>query len=53
MKRVRIFNPLHVTGNKISVSAVEGLKVLNLCRRPQIIPQIEVMKTQTVQNYQQ
>ena len=26
MKRERIFNPLHVFGNKISVSDVEGLK---------------------------
>ena len=31
MKRVNMFNPLHVVGNKISVSDIEGLKILNGC----------------------
>ena len=49
---MRIFNPLHVLGNKISMSDIEGLKiiVLKLSQPPQIIPQIilqiEVMKTE-------
>jgi hypothetical protein len=30
MKEVRIFNPLHVLGNKISVSDIHGLKILKL-----------------------
>jgi len=45
MKRVRIFNPLHVLANKISVSDIEGLKILKLSQHPQIMVQIEVMKT--------
>lgn len=48
MKRVRIFNPLHVLGNKISVSDIEGLKIFKLSQHPQIIPQIEVMKTEVI-----
>ena len=51
MKRVRIFNPLHVLTNKISVSDIEGLKILKLSQHPQIILQIEVMKTE-VMKYQ-
>ena len=46
MKRVRIFNPLHVLTNKISVSDVEGMKILKLSQHPQIMLQIEVMKTE-------
>ena len=48
MKRVRIFNPLHVLANKISVSDVEGLKILKLSQHPQIMLQIEVMKTEVI-----
>ena len=48
MKRVRIFNPLHVVANKISVSDVEGLKILKLSEHPQIMMQIEVMKTEVI-----
>ena len=48
MKRVRIFNPLHVLTNKISVSDVEGLKILKLSQHPQIMLQIEVMKTEVI-----
>ena len=48
MKRVRIFNPLHVLANKISVSDVEGLKILKLSQHPQIMLQIEVMKTDVI-----
>ena len=31
MKRVSMLNVLHVLGNKISVSYVKGLKILNGC----------------------
>jgi hypothetical protein len=48
MKRVRIFNPLHVLANKISVTDVEGLKILKLSQHPQIMMQIEVMKTEVI-----
>jgi len=48
MKRVRIFNPLHVLANKISVFDVEGLKILKLSQHPQIMLQIEVMKTEVI-----
>ena len=51
MKAVRIFNPLHVLGNKISVSDIDGLKIFKLCDHPEIRPQIEVMKTE-VMKYQ-
>ena len=47
-KRVRIFNPLHVLANKMSVSDVEGLKILKLSQHPQIMLQIEVMKTEVI-----
>ena len=33
MKRVRIFKPLHVLVDKVSVSDVEGLKILKLSER--------------------
>ena len=48
MKRVFIFNPMHVLTNKISVSDVEGLKILKLSQHPQIMLQIEVMKTEVI-----
>ena len=48
MKRVRVFNPLHFLGNKISVSDIEGLKILRLSQHPQIILQIEVMKIEVI-----
>ncbi len=48
IKRVRIFNPLHVLANKISVSDVEGLQILKLSQYPQIMLQIEVMKTEVI-----
>ena len=51
MKTVRIFNPLHILGNKISVSDIDGLKIFKLYEHPEIRPQIEVMKTE-VMKYQ-
>ena len=51
MKAVRIFNPLHVLGNKISESDIDGLKIFQLYEHPEIRPQIEVMKTE-VMKYQ-
>ena len=46
MKAVRIFNPLHVLGNKISVSDIDGLKIFKFYEHPKIRAQIEVMKTE-------
>ena len=43
-KAVRIFNPLHVLGNKISESDIDGLKIFKFYEHPEIRPQIEVMK---------
>ena len=51
MKAVRIFNPLHVLVNRISVSDIDGLKIFKLYEHPAIRPQIEVTKTQ-VMKYQ-
>ena len=51
MKAVRIFNPLYILGNKISVSDIDGLKIFKLRDHPEIRPQIEVMKTE-VMKYQ-
>jgi len=51
MKAVRIFNPLHVLGNKISESDIGGLKIFKFHDHPEIRPQIEVMKTE-VMKYQ-
>ena len=51
MKAVRIFNQLHILGNKISVSDIDGLKIFKLYEHPVIHPQIEVMKTE-VMKYQ-
>ena len=47
----RIFNPLHIFGNKISVSDIDGLKIFKLYEHPEIRPQIEMMKTE-VMKYQ-
>ena len=51
MKTVRIFNPLHVLGNKISVSDMDGLKVFKFSGHLKIRAQIEVMITK-VMRYQ-
>ena len=51
MKAVRIFNPLHVLDNKISVSDIDGLKIFKLYEPVEIRTQIEVMKTE-VMKYQ-
>ena len=62
---VRIVNPLHVPGNRISVSDIDGLKIFKLyehpeiwketiegkkgAQHPEIRPQIEAMKTQVIE----
>ena len=51
MKSVRIFNPVHILGNKISVSDIDCLKIFKLYEHPEIRLQIEVMKTE-VMKYQ-
>jgi hypothetical protein len=51
MKVVHIFNPIHVLGNKISVSVIDGLKIIKFSDHPEISVQIEVMKTE-VMKYQ-
>jgi hypothetical protein len=51
MKAVRIFNPLHVLGNKISESDIDGLKIFKFYEHPEILAQIEVKKTE-VMKYQ-
>ena len=51
MKAVRIFNPLHVLGNKISVSDIDGLKIFKFYEHPEIRAEIEVMKNE-VMKYQ-
>ncbi len=43
MKAVRIFNPLHVLGNKMSESDIDGLKIFKFYEYPEIRAQIEVM----------
>ena len=48
MKRVSIFNPMNVLTNKVSVSDVQGMKILKLSQHPQIMFQIEVMKTEVI-----
>ncbi len=48
---MRIFNSLHVLGNKISVPDIDGLKIFKLYEHPEIRPQIEVMKSE-VMKYQ-
>jgi hypothetical protein len=37
MKAVHIFNPLHVLGNKISESDIDGLKIFKFYEHPKII----------------
>ena len=44
MKTVRNFNPLHVLGNKITVTDIDGLKIFKFYDHPEIRVQIEVMK---------
>ena len=44
-RHLRIFNRLHVLGNEISVSDIDGMKILKLYEHPEIRPQIEVIKT--------
>ena len=51
MKTVRIFNPLHVLGNKISESDIDGLKIFKFYEHPEIRAEIEVMKHE-VMKYQ-
>jgi hypothetical protein len=48
MKAVCIFNPLHVLGNKISVSDIDGLKIFKLHEHHEIRTQTEVMKTEVM-----
>ena len=48
MKVVRIFNPLHVLGNKISVSDIDELKIFKFFEHHEIRPQIELMKTEVI-----
>ena len=46
MKTVHIFKPpLHVLGNKSSVSDIDGLKIFKFCEHPKIRVPIEAMKT--------
>ncbi len=45
MKAVRIFNPLHVLGNKISVSDIDELKIFKFYEHHEIRPQIELRTT--------
>ena len=51
MKTVRIFNPLHVLGNKVSESDIDGLKIFKFYEHPEIRAEIEVMKND-VMKYQ-
>jgi hypothetical protein len=51
MKAVCIFNPLHVLGNKISESDMDGLKIFKFYEHPEIRAEIQVMKTE-VMKYQ-
>jgi hypothetical protein len=46
-KPARVREP-HVLGNKISVSDIEGVKIIKLFQHPQILLQIEVMKTEVI-----
>jgi hypothetical protein len=51
MKAVRIFNPMHVLGNKISESDIDGLKIFKFYDHREIRAEIQVMKTE-VMKYQ-
>ncbi len=42
----RIFNPLHVVVNKISVDDIDNLKLFKLTEHPQIGPHIQDMKSE-------
>ena len=48
MKVVRIFNPLHVLGTKISVSDIDEFKIFKFYEHHEIRPQIELMKTEVI-----
>jgi hypothetical protein len=48
MKAVRISNPLHVLGNKISVSDIDELKIFKFYEHHEIRPQVEMMKTEVI-----
>jgi hypothetical protein len=45
-KADRIFNPLHVVVNKISVADIDNLNLFKLSDHPQIGPHIEGMKSE-------
>lgn len=47
-KVVRIFNPLHVLGNQISVADIDSLKIFKLSEHPLIRPHIEGMKSELI-----
>ena len=46
LKTARIFNPLHVVVNKISVDDIDNLKLFKLSEHPQIGPHIQDMKSE-------
>ena len=46
MKTMRILNPMHVLGNKISESDIDGLKIFKFYEHSDIRAQIEVMRTE-------
>ncbi len=45
---MRIFNPQHVLGNKISESDIDGLKIFKFYAHPEIRAEIEVMKNEVM-----
>ena len=47
-KVARIFNPLHVLGNQISVADIDSLKFFRLSEHPLIRPHIEGMKSELI-----
>ena len=47
-KVARIFNPLHVLGNQISVADIDSLKIFRLSEHPLIRPHIEGMKSELI-----
>ncbi len=51
LKAVRIFNPMHVLGNKISESDINWLKIFKFYEHPEIRVEIETMKNE-VMKYQ-
>jgi hypothetical protein len=48
---VCFFNPLHVLGNKMSESDIDGLKIFKFYDHPEVRAEIQVMKTE-VMKYQ-